>query len=113
VVLTNRPKEHSTMAQQPEKPDQKMLFALSPGSAETDGIETLTLLIPQAAWDYMRNGMCHEFDLTKIGVPLRMVLAGTPTHKTGLELLRMFGITKTKDVSTVDMHLPFGEKPNQ
>ncbi|MGH8596001.1 MAG: hypothetical protein ACREXT_05020 [Gammaproteobacteria bacterium] len=52
--------------------EDKMVFAVS-----MDGDEPMLLLgIPQAAWEYMRGGKTHHFDLTKVGVPIKLLVFG-------------------------------------
>lgn len=58
------------------KPEEKMVFAVS-----TDGDEPLLLLgIPAASWEYMRDGKTHHFDLTKAGIPLKLLVFGGKDH---------------------------------
>lgn len=60
-------------------PEQKVVFGLSP-DGQGDGVPLLLLGIPQAAWDYMRDGKTHTFDLTKVGLPVKLVLFGAADH---------------------------------
>ncbi len=49
-----------------------MVFAVS-----KRGDEPMLLLgIPAAAWEYMKNGKTHHFDLTKAGIPLKLLVFG-------------------------------------
>lgn len=53
-------------------PEEKMVFAVS-----KRGDEPLLLLgIPAAAWEHMKDGKTHHFDLTKAGIPLKLMVFG-------------------------------------
>lgn len=52
--------------------DKKMVFAVS-----KDGDEPMLLLgIPAAAWEHMKDGKTHHFDLTNVGIPLKLMVFG-------------------------------------
>lgn len=79
-----------------------------------DGVPTLVFVMPEQSWQYMQNGLGHEFDLTNVGIPLRVVIGRTATHETGMaDLERANGgsLKKARDVRHIDMH--FGKKPDQ
>jgi len=59
--------------------EQKVVFAVSPrGEAGAD----ILLGVPLAAWEYMKDGHTHTFDLTKLGLPFRILLYGGPDQAT-------------------------------
>lgn len=58
--------------------EQKVVFALS---TRDEGYDVL-LGVPTAAWDYMKDGQTHTFDLTKLGLPIRIILYGGPDRPT-------------------------------
>jgi hypothetical protein len=60
----------------PKNIEQKIVFALSP----SDIGPILTLGIPKAAWEYMKDGQTHHFDLTSIGIPVKLMLFGGESH---------------------------------
>jgi hypothetical protein len=62
----------------------KIIFALSP----SDVGPILTLGISEAAWDYMRDGKTHTFDLTSLGVPMKLMLFGAKTQEAALQTLK-------------------------
>ena len=66
--------------------DQKIAFALSP-DGQGDGIPILMLGISQKAWEYMKDGKTHTFDLTSIGVPIKLVLFGASSRAAVVKLL--------------------------
>ena len=49
-------------------------------SSDLDGVPALILGIPRGAWQYMRHGKTHTFDLTKAGLPIKLVLFGGKDH---------------------------------
>jgi len=57
--------------------EQKVLFAVS--APAPDGVTVILLGIPAGAWEYMKGGKTHSFDLTKAGFPLRLALFGKET----------------------------------
>lgn len=67
------------------KPEEKVVFAVSPRGHvdDDDGTFDVLLGVPLAAWEYMKDGKTHIFDLTKLGLPVRILLYGGPTN-TGL-----------------------------
>ena len=49
---------------------------------------TMVLLgIPAAAWDYMKDGKTHLFDLTKLGLPIQLVLFGAESHDAAMKVI--------------------------
>jgi hypothetical protein len=60
--------------------NQKIVFGLSP-SPEHLGPGTVLLIgIPAAAWEYMKDGKTHHFDLSTAGVPIQIMLYGAADH---------------------------------
>ena len=52
--------------------EKKIVFAVA-----KHGDEPLLLLgIPAAAWEHMKDGKTHHFDLTKAGLPLKLIVFG-------------------------------------
>jgi len=64
--------------------EDKIVFALSP----SDVGPILTLGIPTAAWEYMKDGKTHTFDLTSIGVPIKLMLFGAESHDAAVKTLQ-------------------------
>jgi hypothetical protein len=94
--------------------DEKVIFAFVPADAAPDGVPTLTFMMPEQSWHYMRKGLGHEFDLTNVGIPLRVLIGRTRNHATGIaELEKANGgaMRKAKRVFDADVH--FGQKPKQ
>ncbi len=66
------------------KLDDKILFGISPPE---DGIHTILLGVPEGAWDYMKDGLTHNFDLTSLGLPVRILMYGGKDHAAVNKLL--------------------------
>lgn len=64
--------------------DTKISFA----RYEVDGESpTIVIGIPKAAWEHMHDGKTHHFDLTRIGVAVKLVFFGGPTSDSVMETL--------------------------
>lgn len=57
-------------------PEENIVFAVSPREGGAD----LILGISRAAWEYMRQGQTHTMDLTKLGLPIRLIVFGGADH---------------------------------
>lgn len=80
---------------------QKVVFAI------TEDKGTLILGIPQAGWEFMKDGMTHTFDLRSLGVPIRLILFGAKDRKTALKLLNTD--KDTLDVTGLDFGFGGGD----
>lgn len=89
----------------PTAREKQVLFAYKPAHETQDKVPVLAFIIPQAAWDYMKNGLGHDFDLTNVGIPLKIVIGRTKTQATGVAELRKAGLTSeaTHDLRDVDV----------
>lgn len=67
-----------------KKLDEKIIFAL----AHTETGPILTLGISTAAWEYMKDGMAHTFDLSSAGFPVKLMLFGAPSHEAALQTIK-------------------------
>jgi hypothetical protein len=86
--------------------ETKTLFAIVPASGATDGIPVLTFLIPTKGWDYMYGGMSHDFDLTNIGIPLKVIIGRCEDHADGMAMLGQANggdMKKFKDIRDADV----------
>lgn len=90
----------------------KCLFAFTPADAAPDGVPVLAFLMPEAGWSYMQNGMCHEFDLTNVGIPLQVVIGRCVDHADGMNILRAANAlgAATKDITKTDIDMHLGAK---
>lgn len=66
--------------------EEKMVFGVSP-EGQGDGVPLVLLGIPAGAWEYMREGKTHTFDLTKIGLPIKIMLYGAADHAAAMKLI--------------------------
>lgn len=66
--------------------EDKIVFAVS-YEGQGDGVPIVILGIPRAAWVYMRDGKTHNFDLTKAGVPVKLMLFGAKDHSDAMKTL--------------------------
>jgi hypothetical protein len=74
---------------------EQCIFAFKPAENQPDGVPVLVFLMPQAGWDYMRNGLGHDFDLTNVGIPLKVLIGRCETRESGIAMLRKTGSTWT------------------
>ena len=68
------------------RPEQT-LFAVSyegPG----DGVPIVIIGVPEAAWLYMKDGKTNTFDLTKVGVNVKLVMFGAKDSTRAAQLIR-------------------------
>jgi hypothetical protein len=90
--------------------EMQVVFAMAPGRADKDGIPVLTFLMPPKSWTYMAGGMGHEFDLTNVGIPLRVLIGRCASHADGMDMIYRAN-ADCKDARDVDMRL--NKKPTQ
>jgi hypothetical protein len=61
--------------------EEKLVFGISP----TDTGADLLLGIPAGAWEYMKDGKTHHLDLSRLGIPIRIILYGAATHDAAMK----------------------------
>ena len=66
--------------------EEKVVFGVSPEGCG-DGVPLVLLGIPAGAWEYMKDGKTHTFDLTKIGLPIKLVIYGAETHDAAMKMI--------------------------
>lgn len=59
--------------------ENQVQFAFAPAPDDRSA-PTIILGIPREAWTYMKDGQTHQFDLTKVGIPLKLILFGGKTQ---------------------------------
>lgn len=95
----------------------KCLFAYTPAENNPDGSGTpiLCFLMPEAAWEYMQGGMCHEFNLPTVGIPIQVVIGRCKDYADGRAMLAAAGAltAKTADISDSGIDLHLGSKPTK
>jgi hypothetical protein len=52
-----------------------------------DGVPVLLVGVPAGAWEYMKDGKTHHFDLTRIGIPIKMMFFGAADHGAAMKLM--------------------------
>lgn len=58
--------------------EEQVVFGIAPTS---DGeLPVIMLGIPEGAWKYMQDGKTHTFDLTRVGLPVRIMMFGAKDH---------------------------------
>lgn len=91
-------------------PDEKIVFAVSPTEQGTD----ILLGIPTAAWEYMKDGKTHTFDLTKLGLPIRLIVYGGPDQLTVLGYIEAHNKALGNTIADMrDRDFGIGDKPKR
>lgn len=83
---------------------QRVVFGASPKGDTTDVI----LGVSAAAWEYMKDGKTHTFDLQSIGLPLRIVLFGAKDTGEAYAVIEKHNASlglKTEDRSSEDFSM--------
>lgn len=65
--------------------EEKMVFGISPGTG--DGVPCILLGIPAGAWEHMKDGKTHSFDMTKVGIPVKILLYGADNHTAAMKMI--------------------------
>lgn len=66
--------------------EDKIIFAVS-HEGQGDGVPLVILGVPTGAWEYMKDGKTHTFDLTKAGVPVKLMLYGAASHQAAMDVI--------------------------
>lgn len=64
--------------------EEQCIFLLAVGE---DKVPVVTIGIPRAAFERMKDGKTSTFDFTKAGVPLKVMLFGCENHAAGMACL--------------------------
>lgn len=72
------------MTDKPQRPEQKVVFGLS---NDPHGNICILLQVPPGGWEYMEDGTCHTFDMTKAGLPIKIMLAGCKSRADGVRVI--------------------------
>lgn len=75
----------------PIRADQKCVFGVSQKSDKT---VVAVIQVPPGGWDYMKDGQSHTFDLTKVGIPIQIILAGCKSVADGRAVLEQANAQK-------------------
>jgi hypothetical protein len=85
-------------------PEDKIAFAIAEGH-DNDHIPIVVLGVSPGAWEYMKTGMAHDFDLTHIGIPVKIVVFGAPSKEEVMRLLMQGRTADTVDASKYDFSI--------
>lgn len=66
--------------------EQKIVFAISP-QGQGDGVPLLLVGVPRDAWIHMKDGKTHHFDLSSVGIPIKMMLFGAKNHDEAMAVM--------------------------
>lgn len=88
-----------------QRPEEKIVWAVSPSK------DMLIIGVPEAGWAYMKDTRCHTLDLTKVGVPIRVMLFGGKDREEILRLLKPHMTPDVLDMSGLDMGFDDPEAP--
>ena len=91
--------------------DSKIVFAVSP-EGTGDGVPAIILGIPTDAWKYMKDGKTHTFDMTKVGLPVKLVLYGAKDHATAMEYINQW-MKATTTAYLDERHKDFSIEPKE
>jgi len=80
--------------------EEKIVFAISP-EGQGDGVPLLIVGVPAGAWEYMRDGKTHHFDLTSVGFPVKLMMFGCADHAAGMKVLE--DAAKTRGQAYLDL----------
>ena len=65
--------------------EEKIVFAVT--RTEHDGCPMLVIGIPKGAWEYMRDGKTHHFDLNRVGFPFKLMMFGADDHSAAVRVI--------------------------
>lgn len=66
--------------------DKEVVFMISP-EGQGDGIPVLTIAIPKGAWEYMKDTKTNSVDLTKTGLPIKLLIFGCDDKAHALRIM--------------------------
>lgn len=90
-------------------PDMQLVFALA--NVPGDSVPMCVIGIPKLAYGFMQGGNTQDLDLTKCGIPLRLMLFGAETRKDITDLLKIASGPKTQDRMQEDFSIPLANEP--
>lgn len=89
---------------------KNMVFAVGPGNND----ETFIMLgVSKAAWDHMKEGMTHTFDLTEvIGQPIKIIVFGAKTQAQCIQVIQQHN-ESLGNATLIDKESDFSIKPKK
>lgn len=79
--------------------DKKVIFALT---QDTSGMPVVMLGIPAGAWEHLKHGNTNHFDLSKAGVPVKIIMFGADNRKAILDIIE----THNKSIGAATLYQP-------
>lgn len=87
--------------------ENKIAFCIG----DTEDGPVLIFGITPKAWEYMKDGETHQFDLTKVGVPFKVMMFGAADYQSALDVLTIGAQMENIPVHKVtDIDLSFQPK---
>lgn len=84
-------------------PNNQMVFAVG---NEPDGSPIVIFGVTEAAWNYMREGKTHNFDLTRLGLPFKVMCFGAKDYAEARAIL-----SQARGEKADLTHIDFSIKP--
>lgn len=88
--------------------ERRIVFAVSE-QGQGDGVPIVVMGIPAGAWDHMRDGATHTFDLTGAGVSAKLILFGADDHASVMATMAR-AANESKSI-VLDEHTDFSIEP--
>lgn len=77
------------------KPDKNRKVVLAKAEALPGDVPTILMGVPADAWDHMKNVKTHTFDLTKVGIPVKILMFGGADYASVIDLMDVVARTAT------------------
>lgn len=90
----------------PPNIDQRVVFGAGTGEG---GMPVIALGVSEKAWEYMKDGKSHTFDLRPIGLPITLVLFGGETRESIQAILQEAAGGQAKDIGVLGEDAPAKE----
>lgn len=58
-------------------------------------VPTVLLGIPAGAWEFMQDGKTHTFDLTQVGIPVKILMFGAADRDGVMKLMNQAAVMAT------------------
>jgi hypothetical protein len=68
--------------------EDKLVFAVAP--APDGGAPLIIIGLPTGAWEHMKDGKTENLDLTRIGLPFKLMMFGAENHSAAMKVLNDF-----------------------
>lgn len=85
--------------------DDRILVAIGEPMDGVRGVPTVILGMPRGSWDAMAGGQTHSFDLTKIGIPVQILMFREADGAAVAAKLAEVGIMLSQDAEDADGNL--------